>query len=70
MLKLRTIYPYGLNDSLNQPLKKVMDYSPLPRKYTRPNHRVFNNSKILRNSETFIAKLRHLLVHKIMKQLN
>ena len=44
MLKLRTIYPYGLNDSLNEPLKGVMDYSvglnypPLPRKYTRPNN--------------------------------
>ena len=71
MLKLRTIYPYGLNDSLNEPLKGVMgdsvglNYPPLPRKYTRPNNRVFNHSKILRNSETFIAKLRHLLVHKI-----
>ena len=71
MLKLRTIYPYGLNDSLNEPLKGVLDYSiglnfpPLPRKYTRPNQRVFNHSKMQRSSEIFIVKLRHLLVHKI-----
>ena len=72
MLKLRTLYPYGLNDSLNGPIKGVPDhivglnFPSLSRKYSRPTHRDFNKTSINKeNSQTFIKKLRHILQHKI-----
>ena len=62
MLKLRTLYPYGLNDSLDEPIKGVSDhivglnFPSLSRKYSRPKHRVFDKTSINKeNSQTFIA---------------
>ena len=73
MLKLRTVYPYGLNDSLNFPSKDATDnhepvgrsFPSLPRKFSRPNHRVFNKTSPKSNHQIFVAKLRHILKHHL-----
>ena len=73
MLKLRTVYPYGLNDSLNFPSKDATDnnepvgrcFPSLSRKFSRPNHRVFNKTSPKSNHQIFVAKLRHILKHHL-----
>ena len=50
MLKLRTVYPYGLNDSLNFPSKDATD-----------SHKTSLKS----NHQIFLAKLRHILKHHL-----
>ena len=76
MLKLRTVYHYGLNDSLNFPSKDATDnhepvgriFPSLPRKFSRPNHRVFNKTSPKSNQKIFIAELRHILEHQSLLQ--
>lgn len=71
ILKLRTLYPYGLNDHLNFPSKDSNTDEPvgicfpsLPRNFARPTHRVYKKP-IKSNHLIFIAKLRHIFEHNI-----
>ena len=71
ILKLRTLYPYGLNDHLNFPSKdNNIDepvgfcFPPLPRNFSHPTHRV-NKKPVKSNHLIFIAKLRHIFEHNI-----
>jgi hypothetical protein len=73
MLKLRTVYPFGLNDSLNFSSKDATDnhepvgrsFPSLPRKFSHPTHRVFNKTSPKSNHQIFTAKLRHILEHHL-----
>ena len=72
------LYPYGLNDSLNFPSKNATDnhepvgrsFPSLSRKFSRPNHRVFNKTSPKSNHQIFIAKLRHILEHHLHQASN
>ena len=71
ILKLRTLYPYGLNDHLNFPSKDSdtiepigLSFPSLPRSLSRPSHRVYKKP-IKSDHFIFIAKLRHIFEHSI-----
>ena len=72
MIKLRTVYPYGLNDSLNdQSSMKVVDttgitallFSPLPRTLSRPPRVHNHNNNTTQDSDSFFTKFFDLLAN-------
>ena len=77
MIKLRTIYPYGLNDSLNnQSSMKVVDttgitallFSPLPRTLSRPPRVHNHNNNTTQDSDSFLQNFStYLLIIEVMQ---
>ena len=70
LIKLRTVYPYGLNDSLNDHSSmKVVDttgitallFSPLPRTLSRPPRVHNHNNNTSQDSDSFFTKFLDLL---------
>ena len=70
MLKLRTVYPYGLNDALN----KLADttgvvgrpFPSLPRSHSRPFIRSISKNTKLMDHDIFFTKFRHLLDDQLL----
>ena len=69
MLKLRTVYPYGFNDALNEIIETSggigRPFPSLPRAHSRPSIRsVSKNTKLL-DHDLFLTKFRHLLCNQL-----
>ena len=74
MLKLRTVYPYGLNDRVGNEFKTEHDkliakqFPRLDRQYVRKSHG--NNSNTQVSSSTFITELQNNLQHNLKNTIN
>ena len=72
MLKIRTIYPYGLSDSQEDGYKKEDTHAfvgnkfpPLPRKHNRISRATTHKNKNSFNPDEFLIKLKHILSHNL-----
>ena len=73
MLKLRTIYPYGLNDRLEDEYKKENTRVLVGNKFPRVprNHDRLSRGTIHKNNnyfspDKFLIKLKHHLTHSLL----
>ena len=76
MLKLQTIFPFGLNDTLGDRFKCNSDKKLITRKYpkldrnfmrlTKGNHKVINNV----TAEKFLEKLKNILNDNVKEAMN
>ena len=69
MLNLRKVYPYGLNDSLNEVIDTSdvvgCPFPSLPRSYCEPSGRSISKNKKVMDHNLFFAKILYLLNNKI-----
>ena len=74
MLKLRTVYPYGLNDRVVNEFKTehnkliAIQFLRLDRRYVRKSHGNNSNTKV--SSSTFITELQNNLQHNLKNTIN
>ena len=69
MLKLRTVYPYGLNDALNEIVDTTgivgRTYPSLQCSHSRPSIRSISKNTKLMDHDIFFTKFRHLLDNQL-----
>ena len=70
MLKLKTVYPYGLNNHLGVEYKKEVTHvlignklSPLYRKHDRVSRGTVQKNNISFSPDEFLMKLKHHISH-------